>query len=335
MPLEIPHFKLNTGAKVPAVGLGVWLGKPGAEDINHRHVEDAIEIALEKGYRHIDTARLYDNETQVGNAIRSSKVPREQIFVTTKLANSERLDPHGALKRSLDRLNIGYIDAYLMHWPQGQNPETGEAFGLPGQPGPTFNDTWAEMEKMLADGKVKAIGVSNFSITNLKSLLSTAKVTPAINQIEGHPYHPDEELVAFCESKGIHVTYYSPIGQPAKRTDIIKDAELVKLGEETGSSAAQVALAWAVQKGRSVVPKSARAERIEGNLRLPKLTAEQLARVDAIHANDPKKHTRLNIGAPDAKEKMVFGWTLDQLDWPIGFLPIAMPGRDNTVESIP
>lgn len=151
-------------------------------------------------------SRTAGNEKEVGNAIRASKVPREKIFVTTKLANSEHHDPHGALQSSLDRLDIDYIDAYLMHWPQGTTKE-GKAYGLPGQDGPTFNDTWAEMEKMLQGGKVKSIGISNFGIKNLEILFKTAKVTPVINQIEGHPYHPDEEVVAFCESHGIHVTY--------------------------------------------------------------------------------------------------------------------------------
>lgn len=127
----------------------------------------------------------------------------------------------------------------------------------------------------------------------------------------------------------------SPIGQPAKRTDIIYDKDLVELGKETSSSAAQVALAWAVQKGRSVVPKSARPERIKANLNLPKLTTEQLARVDQIHKQDPKRHTRLNIAAPSAQEKKVFGWTLEEMGWDIGFLPISMPGKANKVESIP
>lgn len=139
--------------------------------------------------------------------MRAAKVPRERIFVTTKLASDERHDPHKALQGSLDRLGLDYIDAYLMHWPQGIDPQSGDAFGLEGQNGPTFNQTWAEMEKMVASGKVKSIGVSNFGIRNLEILLKTAKIVPAINQIEGHPYHPDEEVVAFSESKGIHVTY--------------------------------------------------------------------------------------------------------------------------------
>lgn len=146
---------------------------------------------------------------QVGDAIRASNVDRKDIWVTTKLSSFDRRDSQSALKDSLAKLNIGYIDAYLMHWPQGVDQDSGEVYGLPGQKGkgPTFQETWAEMEEMLQNGQVKTIGVSNFDITNLKVLLETAKVTPAINQVEGHPYNPDPELAAFCEQHGIHITY--------------------------------------------------------------------------------------------------------------------------------
>lgn len=275
-------------------------------------------------------------DTQVGESVRASSVPRDDIFVTTKLAVSEYKTAEEAFQASFDRLNIGHIDLWLMHWPQGKDPDTGEYFGLEGQPGPTFNETWAKMEKIYEGNKDKLrnIGVSNFSVKNLEKLLQTAKVVPAVNQVEGHPYHPDEELVRYCESKGIHVTYYSPLGQAMERTDIVQDPDIKAIAEETGSTTGQVALSWAVAKGRSVVPKSAREERIKNNISLVKLTAEQIQRIDDIHVKDPKRSTRLNILAADAENKKVFGWTLEELGWDIGYLPVGFPGPKNTVSKV-
>lgn len=262
-------------------------------------------------------------------------MPRDEIFVTTKLGSSSYKTPEAAFKKSFDALNIGYIDLWLMHWPQGNDPETGEVFGLQGQPGPTFNDTWAKMENIYKDNKDKVhnIGVSNFSVQNLEKLLQTANITPAVNQVEGHPYHPDAELVKYCQSKGIHVTFYSPLGQAMKRTDIINDVDIQDIANQTSSTTGQVALSWAVAKGISVVPKSARPERIQSNICLIKLTPEQIQRIDEIHLKDPKRATRLNILAADPENRKVFGWTLQELGWDYGFLPVGFPGPKNTVSS--
>lgn len=221
-----------------------------------------------------------------------------------------------------------------MHWPQGTSSKTGKAFGLEGQDGPTFSETWAQMEKIHESGKVKTIGVSNFSIENLEILLKTAKVVPAINQVEGHPYHPDDALADYCKEKGIHITYYSPLGQPMKRTDVLKDDVLAEIAQQTSSTPSQVALSWAVAKGRSVVPKSARIERIKQNISLVELSSEQISRIDRIHKDDPKKYTRLNIAAANGDDKTVFGFTLQQLGWDCGFLPLGFPGKGNTISSI-
>lgn len=273
---------------------------------------------------------------QVGDVVRASSVPRKDIFVTTKLACSEYKTCEDAFKKSFDALDIEYMDLWLMHWPQGQDKEAGTYFGLEGQPGPTFNETWERMEKIYANNKDKVhnIGVSNFSIQNLEKLLKTAKVVPAVNQVEGHPYHPDDELAEYCKSKGIHITYYSPLGQAMKRTDIINDEDIKAIAEETSSTTGQVALSWAVAKGRSVVPKSAREERIRQNIKLVKLTPEQIKRIDEIHVKDPKRHTRLNILAADPENKKVFGWTLSELGWDIGFLPCGFPGPGNKVDRV-
>ncbi|CAO1636200.1 unnamed protein product [Sympodiomycopsis kandeliae] len=336
MAADIPSFKLNTGDSIPSVGLGVWMGKQGPVDANNRPVQDAIAHALKAGYRHIDTAALYMDEREVGEAVRASSVPREEIFVTTKLASNDVKNPEAAFEKSLELLDLGYIDLWLLHWPQGQDKSTGDVFGLEGQPGPTFNETWQRMEKIYRENKdkVRNIGVSNFSIKNLEILSKTAVLCPAVNQVEGHPYHPDEELAQYCESKGIHITYYSPLGQALTRTDIIKDEEITAIAKETSSTAGQVALSWAVAKGRSVIPKSAREERIKQNITLVKLSADQIKRIDEIHTKDPHKHTRLNVLAANGKEKTVFGWTLDQLGWDIGYLPVGLPGPKNTVSSV-
>ncbi len=182
--------------------MGCWQGSPN-------EVAHGLSDAIAAGYRGLDTAKMYANEASVGKAVRESGLPREEFFVTTKLSpnHSDREDVAGAFQRSLDALDIGYIDLYLMHWPQGH--KDGKAYN--GSPdGSHFNDVWAEMEKLLDTGKVRAIGVSNFSPKTFPELLKTAKVVPAVNQVEGHPYLPDPELIKFTEEKGIHTSYYTP-----------------------------------------------------------------------------------------------------------------------------
>jgi len=182
-------FTLNTGAKIPAVGFGTWQAAP-------HEVEDAVEIALKAGYRHLDCAAIYRNETEVGLGIKKSGVPREDMFITTKLWNSKHdpKDVEPALDQSLKDLGVDYVDLYLMHWPVAFAP--GDRFfplddkGVFKLSDIHFNETWKAMEALLKTGKTRAIGVSNFNIRRLKELLSSSKVVPAVNQVEAHVSYP-------------------------------------------------------------------------------------------------------------------------------------------------
>lgn len=322
---DIPYFKLNTGAKIPSVGLGCWQGKAG-DNSSDPEVVDALKLAIDKvGYRHLDTATAYGNEKEVGDAVRQCSVPRSELFITTKLAPAYVQDAVGEFEKSLNRLNVDYIDLWLLHWPQGwKNGEgafgVGETFGLESQKhiGPTFNETWAKTEDIFLNshkGKVKAIGVSNFSPKNLEILLKTAKVVPAVNQIESHPYLPDQATVDYCKQKDIHVTAYSPLGQYDKR--IHEDKDLLEIAKAHNTTAANVALSWNVQRGVSVAPKSTNQQRMKQNITLLKLSDAEMERISNV-SKDPKRSTRLNKFVFDQEKGTVLGWTLEEMGWDVG-----------------
>ncbi|SPO23259.1 probable GCY1 - galactose-induced protein of aldo/keto reductase family [Ustilago trichophora] len=321
---DIPSFTLNTGAKIPSVGMGCWQGQPGAGQDNS--LVSALVTAIKLGYRHLDTATGYANETEVGQAVRDSGVPRSDIFVTTKLRPGGVHDPVKEFENSFNKLNVDYIDLWLLHWPQGfTSPEgnfgTGESFGLESQKelGPTFNETWAKMEDIFLNshkGKVKAIGVSNFSIQNLETLLKTAKVVPAVNQVETHPYLPDQKLVEYCKEKNIHITAYSPLGQYS--TAIHEDKDLNEIAQKHDTTAANVALSWNVQRGVSVAPKSTNEKRMKQNITLLKLSDEEMKQVDNI-SKDPKRHTRTNVSVLNKEKGTILGWTMEEMGWDVGF----------------
>ena len=321
---DIPSFTLNTGAKMPSVGMGCWQGQPGAGKDNE--LISALKTALDVGYRHLDTAAGYQNEAEVGQAVRESKLDRSSIFVTTKLAPGGVNDPVKEFDESFKKLNVDYIDLWLLHWPQGMSSTdgsfgSGKAFGLENQKdlGPTFNETWAKMEDIFLNshkGKVKAIGVSNFSIKNLEILFKTAKVTPAVNQIEAHPYCPEYELVKYCSEKGIHVTAYSPLGQ--YNSPIHTDKDLEEIAKKHNTTAANVALSWAVQRGTSVAPKSTNEKRMKQNITLLKLSDDEMKQIDSI-SKDSKRSTRLNSSVWNKEKGTVLGWTLEEMGWDVGF----------------
>lgn len=312
--MTIPTIKLNNGVTMPAVAMGSW---QGTFDGSTKELDQAIQV----GYRHFDTAALYRNETVVGQAIRDSGLPASDFFVTTKLGNDDHHRVAEAFQESLDALNLDRpIDLWLMHWPGGR--KDGKSYYGPPE-GPTFNETWTDMEKVYDSGRVRAIGVSNFSIATLEELLKTARIVPAVNQVEGHPYNPDDELKAYCDKKHIHLTYYSPlgsqIGEGNSVSPILTDPDLKEIAKAHDVSVGQIALSWAVQRGASVAPRSTNPDRMKQNLTLVTLTKDEVDRIDGIHKKDESRHTRLCNVAYRKEQNTAGGWTLDRLGWDVGF----------------
>lgn len=266
-------YTLNTGDKIPAVGLGTWQSKPN-------EVREAVKVALQKGYRHIDTAMAYENEHEVGQGIRDSGVPREEIWVTTKLDNPWHKRVQQGIDTSLKSLGLDYVDLYLMHWPSSTDPSDLSKH----LPDWDFIKTWAEMQKLVGTGKVKNIGVSNFAIKNLEKLLNdpSCKIVPAVNQVELHPNNPSFKLVSYCKEKGIHCTGYSCLG--STDSPLYKNQTLAKIAESKGKTIQQVLLVWGLQHGWSVIPKSVTASRIEKNWEIDGLSLndEEMKTLDSL-----------------------------------------------------
>jgi len=283
-------FKLNTGASIPAVGLGTWQSKPN-------EVVDAVEVALKAGYRHIDGAWIYGNESEVGEGIRRSGVPRSEIFLTTKLWCTHHRSPLEALETSLKNFGTDYVDLYLIHWPIPLNPHGNDPKFPKKEDGSrdidhtwSYIKTWHEMQKLLATGKAKAIGLSNSSIEFIKDLLADplTTVTPAVNQVELHPYLPQHELVQFAKEKGIILTAYSPLG--STDSPLLKDEDILEIATKHNANAGQVLISWQVARGVSVLPKSVTPQRVKDNFLKVDLDAEDIATLDNLYK---KNHQRL------------------------------------------
>ncbi|PJM79585.1 aldo/keto reductase [Bifidobacterium scaligerum] len=253
---------LNNGTVIPQVGLGVFQTPDGETTIN------AVQTALENGYRHIDTAMIYRNEASVGEGIRRAGVPREDFFLTTKLWNDDIRAHRGldAFQESLDRLGLDYVDLYLIHWPTDG-----------------WQQAWDDLQEIYQSGRAKAIGVSNFQQHHIEELLKNSDVVPAVDQIESSPQFTNQELIDFLAGKGIHTEAWSPLGGTGG--NLLGEPVLAEIGAKYGKSAAQVVIRWHVQRGIVVLPKSMHAERIKQNFDVFdfNLTPEDMAAVTALN----------------------------------------------------
>lgn len=254
---------LHNGVQMPWVGLGVYKVKEGEE------VKNAVRTALEIGYRHIDTAAFYENEEGVGQAIRESGIPREQVFVTTKVWNTDQgyETTLKAFDTSLKKLGFDYVDLYLVHWP------------VKGK----YKETYKALEKLYKDGYVRAIGVSNFQIHHLQDVLADCEIKPMVNQVEYHPRLTQKELHAFCRENGIQLEAWSPL----MRGEILNEPTIVEIGKKYGKTPAQVVLRWDLQNGVVTIPKSVTPTRIKENADLFdfSLTDEEMKQIDALNLN--------------------------------------------------
>lgn len=251
---------LNDGREMPLLGLGVYKATEDEE------LKQAISSAVSWGYRLIDTASFYKNEEGVGKGIQALNIPREDLFVTTKIWNTaQRIgDIEDSFNRSLERLGLDYVDLYLIHWP------------VPG----CFGNTWKAMEKLQVEGKVKSIGVSNFSIQDLELLKTVSDVIPAVNQVEFHPFFNHPELKAYCQENGIALQAYAPLARGA----YLNSPLMIEIGKNHQKSPAQVGLRWLVQQGIAVIPKSVHEERLAENSQIFDfvLSDEEMAAITAM-----------------------------------------------------
>jgi diketogulonate reductase-like aldo/keto reductase len=252
---------LNNGVEMPWLGLGVWKVEDGNEVIT------SVKAAIAAGYRSIDTAAVYGNEEGVGQAIRESGVPREELFITTKLwnANQGYESTLQAFDESMQKLGLDYLDLYLIHWP------------VKGK----YTDTWRAFLKLYEEGRVKAIGVSNFQIHHLNDILAESDVVPAVNQVEYHPRLTQKPLLDFCKKNGIQLEAWSPLMQGK----LLDQPELVKIAQKHGKSVTQIILRWDLQNGVVTIPKSVKEHRIIENADIFnfELSVEDMAAIDDLN----------------------------------------------------
>jgi 2,5-diketo-D-gluconate reductase A len=262
---SVPTVRLNNGVEIPQLGFGVFQIEP-------KDTVEAVTLALQTGYRHIDTAQMYGNEKEVGEAIAKSGLPRSDIFVTTKLNNNKHDydDAIAAVDQSLTDLGLDRVDLFLIHWPL-----------------PTVGDnvqTWKAMERIYAEGKARSIGVSNFQAHHIRKLHAETEIPPAVNQIEVHPYLTQEELRAFGAEHGIATEAWSPIAQGA----VLDNPAITEIANEHGKSTAQVVLRWHIQLGNIVFPKSVTATRVKENFEIFdfELSDAELGFISALNKNE-------------------------------------------------
>jgi diketogulonate reductase-like aldo/keto reductase len=235
--VEKTHLTLSDGSRMPRLGLGLWkLVDDGA-------CEAAVESALDAGYRHFDTAQIYENEANVGSALRASGIARDELYLTTKFSPT-KTDPLGELQGSLERLGLDYVDLYLVHWPLN-----------------SATDAWPGMEKALASGLTRSIGVSNFSLADIDELLGATSVPPVVNQVQFNPFAYRKALLEGCASRGIGLVAYSPLGMGGH----VENPTVSAIADRLGRSPAQILIRWCLERDVAVIPKSGNPTRIRLN----------------------------------------------------------------------
>lgn len=280
---------LNSGDKIPLLGIGTWQAPVG-------EVATAVETALKAGYRHVDGAAIYGNEKEVGEGIKKSGVPRNEIWVTSKVWNNshKKEDVPKAYQQTLNDLGLEYLDLYLIHWPvafkSGPEKFPQIADGTIAVEDTDFVETWKALEELKKAGKVKNIGISNFSKREVERLLQSADIKPAVIQMEVHPHLAQVEYISWLQSQGLHVTAYSSFGDlnpfyrkdGSKEPSLIEEAPVKKIAEKHGKTPFQVLLSWGVSRGLSVIPKSANPKRVKENGELFTLSQEEIKEIDAL-----------------------------------------------------
>ncbi|HEX8496320.1 MAG TPA: aldo/keto reductase [Actinomycetales bacterium] len=261
---SVPTISLNDGHTIPQLGFGVF-------QIEQADTAEAVGLALETGYRHIDTAEMYGNEKQVGEGVRASGIDRAEIFVTSKLNNGFHRpdDARKAFEGTLADLDLGYVDLFLIHWP------------LPTLYDGDFVSTWKVLEELHADGRARCVGVSNFQVPHLERLAAECDLVPAVNQIEVHPYFTNEQVREYGRAHGIATEAWSPIAQGA----VLDDPAIVAVADKVGRTTAQVVLRWHIQRGDIIFPKSTTPKRIKENFEIFDFELEP-ADMDALSALD-------------------------------------------------
>ena len=256
--------KLHNGVEMPWFGLGVFKVKEGSEVI------DSVKAAIKNGYISIDTAAVYKNEEGVGQGIKESGVPREELFITSKVWNADQgyESTLKAFDTSLEKLGLDYLDLYLIHWPVNGK----------------YVETWKALEKLYKDGRVKAIGVSNHHVHHLKDILAEAEIKPMVNQVEYHPHLTQKELHEFCKSEGIQLEAWSPL----KQGELLNEPVIAEIGQKYQKSAAQVILRWDLQNEVVTIPKSIKEHRIIENATIFdfELSSEDMERINSLNKNE-------------------------------------------------